>query len=252
MAGYNSGNSWLDWQVAGAPAGGGGDQVHSQNLSNYGNILDTYNRTNNQITNAMPGITAGYGALNTQVQGMIQGVDRSQRQAIADAYAKQSGQMSQSMISHGLGNTTVQGSMQRGLTLDKQKADIALSNQMAQLQAGYSSQLGMAGLQSQMQGLGLQTGLGTALMGDLSHYQLQYPPSGRGGGGGGPKGQQAMSPFLGGGGGDSLYDPNFQPDTSWVDNPTSMNSPNDPYAGAYGGGYGGGGGGGYGGGGYNW
>lgn len=91
-------------------------------------------------------IQQGYGALQQNVLGTIQGISASQQQAINDTYAQQRGGAAQSLVSRGLGNTTVNDSVQRGLTLDQQKANIALSNQTAQLTAGYQSQLGLSGL----------------------------------------------------------------------------------------------------------
>ncbi len=88
----------------------------------------------------------GYTQLGGDVMNTLKGVDASQRQAIQDAYAAQVGAGSQSLASRGLGNSTVVDSVNRGLLLDKSKADIALSNSTAQLMAGYQSQLGLAGL----------------------------------------------------------------------------------------------------------
>lgn len=131
----------------------------AQNQAMYQNIMGGYQQTQAQQTDAANAIAGGYSNLYNNVLGGIQGIDASQRQAINDAYAQQSGAATQSLISRGLGNTTVQDSIQRGLLLDKMKADIGLSNQTAQLQAGYMSQLGLAGLdyanQANMQGTGL-------------------------------------------------------------------------------------------------
>lgn len=87
-------------------------------------------------------IMSGYQGLTSSVLGNLKGIDASQRQAITDSYAQQSGAASQSMISRGLGNSTVQDSVQRGLSFDRTKADIALTNQTQQLYAGYQANLG--------------------------------------------------------------------------------------------------------------
>lgn len=118
----------------------------SLNQQNYGNILAGYQGTLAAQQGPQQQIQQGYSDLSGQVMGDISGIDASQRQAIADQYAQSSGQQAQGLINRGLGNTTVANSVQRGLQLDKSKADIALSNQMAQLTAGYRSQLGLAGL----------------------------------------------------------------------------------------------------------
>jgi hypothetical protein len=98
------------------------------NQSNYANII------------------AGYQGLTSAVLGDISGIGASQSQAINDAYAQASGKSAQQMISAGLGNSTVQQSVQRGNLLDRSKAQIALANQLAQLTAGYQSQLGQSQL----------------------------------------------------------------------------------------------------------
>ena len=136
----------------------------SLNQQNYANILSGYQQTagnlagttqgaygvlaaaNQNQQGAQQGIQQGYGALGQNVQNTIQGIGASQSQAIADTYAQQSGALQQNLINSGLGNSTVLGEMERGPALDQQKAQIALSNQLAQLSAGYQSQLGLAGL----------------------------------------------------------------------------------------------------------
>lgn len=147
-------------------------------------------------------IQRGYDELMRSVMGNIQGTDASQRQAIQDAYRAQQGQVTQQMLNAGLGNTTVAGTMQRGPMLDAQKANIALSNQMAQLMAGYQSQIGgaklgylnqlnqqnvaqqnlmaqrmqeigMAGLGQQMSGLGMQNQMAETLLRSLAGYRFQ-------------------------------------------------------------------------------
>ena len=195
----------------------------SQNQANYSNILSGY-QSSQQAQQAMQqGIQQGYSTLSKNVLGTIKGIDQSQRQAIADAYAQQSGSAAQSLIDRGLGNTTVANAVQRGLSFDKAKADIALSNQMAQLTAGYQSSLGLAGLnyanQANMQNTGLRSqqlgymaGLREPYPNNLGYANLQMQrdalqraqqPGGGGyrvaGGGGGGRGM-SPGPMIGGGG----------------------------------------------------
>lgn len=118
----------------------------SLNQQNYANILSGYQQTQGQQQTAQQAIEGGYGNLYNTVMGSIQGIGASQAQAIRDAYAQQSGASAQQLINSGLGNTTVQQSVQRGNLADEQKAQTGLANQMAQLTAGYQSNLGQAGL----------------------------------------------------------------------------------------------------------
>lgn len=131
---------------------------------------------------AGPGPGAGTGPsypgyaqlLNSVLQG-IQGIGTSQSQAIQDTYAQQSGQATQQMQSAGLGNSTVAQSIQRGLSLDKWKAQIALANQLAQLGAGYTAQMGMSGLQQQGAFQQQQLGYGNQMAMLAMQNQYQNP-----------------------------------------------------------------------------
>lgn len=146
-----------------------------QNQANYSNILSGYQQTMANQTSAQGAIGQGYTDLYNTVMGGIQGIDQSQRQAIQDQYAQQSGGLAQQMASSGLGNTTVSGSMQRGVDLDKAKADIALSNQTAQLTAGYQSNLGLAGLNYQNQANMQNTALAGQQMNWMNSVNSLYP-----------------------------------------------------------------------------
>ncbi len=70
----------------------------------------------------------------------------------------------------GLGNTTVTSSVSRGLMYDRTKAENALAEQIAQLKAGYMSQIGLAGLGYRGQAIQADTGVGLAQAG----YQGSY------------------------------------------------------------------------------
>ena len=150
----------------------------AMNQTNYNNILSGYSSLMSSQQAAEAPITAGYGQLENQVMGTIQGITASQQQAIKDVYAQQSGAASQQMINSGLGNSTVQQSVQRGLTLDEQKAQVALANQQAQLTAGYQSNLGLAGLNWQQQALGQNTGLGVQQLNWMNSVNATYPNAG--------------------------------------------------------------------------
>jgi hypothetical protein len=119
----------------------GYQQVGAQQGINQG-----YNQLGAQQNAAGSQILGGYGGLENQVMSTIQGVGQSQAQQIADITAQNQGQAQQGMISSGLGNTTAEQSVQSGIMLQGQKADVALSNQLAQLGAGYESSIGGAQL----------------------------------------------------------------------------------------------------------
>jgi hypothetical protein len=147
----------------------------AQNQALYGNILQGYNQTLGQQQQAQQGVSQGWQGLQSQVLGDIQGITASQSQSIRDVYAQQQGGLAQSMVNRGLGNTTVQDTMSRGLTLDEQKAQIALANQQAQLTAGYRSQLGSAGLAYQNQANMQNTGEANQALNWMNTVTAQYP-----------------------------------------------------------------------------
>lgn len=153
------------------------NQALEMNQANYTNMLNAYHEQMANIAGQQQTINAGYGTLQSNVMGQIEGVDASQRQAIQDTYAQQTGQAQQGLINSGLGNTTVQSSINRGLTLDAQKAQIALSNQMAQLRAGYTAQIGQAQLGSAQQAVGMETQLTGGALGHIGQ-QYQMPQAG--------------------------------------------------------------------------
>src|SRR5258705_223034 len=103
----------------------------------------SYNAALGQNKDLYQNILQGYQQLGGDVLGTIANVGQAKSQDIADAYTAASGATKQGLISRGLGNTTVQDTLQRGNLLDKQKADIALADSQAQLRAGYQSQLGL-------------------------------------------------------------------------------------------------------------
>jgi hypothetical protein len=165
-------------------AGGGalGDQYAqayssalAQNQANYQNILQGYQQTLGAQSTAQQAIGSGYQQLGQSIQNTIQGVGASQTQAIQDAYKQQSGQMTQQMLNSGLGNTTVLGTMQRGPMLDAQKAQVALQNQLAQLSAGYQSQIGQGQLNYQNEANMQNTALANQQLQWMNSIQSLYP-----------------------------------------------------------------------------
>jgi hypothetical protein len=141
----------------------------------YNSIIGAYNTQAAQNVGAENSTLAGYTTLGKDVMQTIQGITASQSQAIADAYAQQTGATTQQMINSGLGNSTVLASQQQGNLLQEQKANVALANQQAQLEAGYQSQIGLAGLNAKQQFIGMNTGFTSNLMGNLSQINVQPP-----------------------------------------------------------------------------
>ena len=119
-------------------------------------------------------INTGYNnAMQQQMAGqqgimnMIAGYGGSARQGLIDQNVKNQGDMTQSMISRGLGNYTVLDAGKRGLDADYQKANLQLEDQLAAMRANYQNQFNLQ-----------NTGLSQAHMGFLERMTGQYPNAG--------------------------------------------------------------------------
>lgn len=172
------------------------NEGYQQALQGYGIAMNT------QRANARR-IQRGYANLQQSVLNDIQGIGRAKSQEIADTYARESGAMQQNLARQGLGGWSVMPAMQRGLTLDSQKAQAGLAEQIAQLRAGYQTNLGLArlgymgqanrentalfgqraGMQASIAGKRMDTGV--HLAGLQQQFDLAMLRGGGGGGGGG-------------------------------------------------------------------
>jgi hypothetical protein len=148
------------------------------NQTMYNNILGGYQSTLAQQVQAEQQVSQGYNQLYGNVMNTIQGADTSTLQAIQRAYAQQSGSATQQMVNAGLGNTTVQQSVQSGLTGQYAQAQTAARNQFAQLQAGYQSQLGLAGLNYANQAIMQNTAEANQQLGFMNSVMMPYPNAG--------------------------------------------------------------------------
>ncbi len=178
----------LPFQAGGNPLAAAGDlnalagqyqqsynSALAQNQANYQNILGGYQQVLGGQVGAQEAIGAGYNQLYNTVLGGLQGSEASRRQEIGDYYAALSGQQAQGLIGRGLGNTTVADSMRRGVAADETKAQTALSNQMAQMMAGYQSQLGQAGLGQSERAAMANSGLSAEQLRWMNSITSAYP-----------------------------------------------------------------------------
>lgn len=198
-------------------------QTYLQNADKlYKETLQGYQTALSGLQSQQADINAGYNTLQANVLAGLEGSSKSASQEVADRYTALSGRTTQGLINRGLGNTTVQGAMQRGISLDESKAQTDVQNKFAQTAAGYQTQLGLAGLGYRGQALQQQLGLQGAQLGYMGGYSQQqnqiglgmagaYNSSlGRGGGGGGGSvggGNLALrgGPISYGGGGGGRY-----------------------------------------------
>jgi len=193
------------------------------NLNNYNNIQAQYQQAQQNATGQLQGIYAGYGSLSQSVLNMLGvgkagdwGVATPAQQQIARQYAQSQGQNQQSLINSGLGNSTLLANVMNQGNLQAAQAYGNLGAQLAQTAAGYTSQIGLAGLSARQQGVNTQLGFAGQELGNLSHFNFapninlygqasySYSPNGGYGGGYGAGGG------TGGGSYQGSYRPSFQ------------------------------------------
>lgn len=145
------------------------------NQSLYSGIQTGYQNLRNQVDQQYQDVYKGYQNLYGDVLGRIAGTNQSNITDINSQYNALSGSTLAGLVSRGLGNSTTLASLQRGVELDRARAITASQNQFAQLGAGYASQLGQAGLQSQQQGAQLGTQIGQNQLNFMNTVQAPYP-----------------------------------------------------------------------------
>ncbi len=173
--GYGAIGGALPFSGGGGTYQGAYDAALNFNKANYNQILSGYQQTAASQQQAQQGIQAGYNNLTTSVLGKIQGIDASQRQALQDQYAQQRGETSQQLINRGLGNSTVQQSVDRGLLYNLDKGNIALTNATQGLNAQYQSQLGSQALGYASQAQQQNTALAQNQLAWMNSVNAGYP-----------------------------------------------------------------------------
>lgn len=170
---------------------------------NYQNITAGYQDVLANQRQAEAAVTAGYGNLQGNVHAMIQNVGSGQNLINQQTYAQAQASTQNQMINAGLGNTTVLGQEQLKNTGSYAIAQNTLADQIAQLQAGYYSQIGLAGLNYQGQAINADTALQAHQLDYMGNQSYPYLEglgrlgSSMGGGGGG----MSVGPMGGGAGG---------------------------------------------------
>ncbi len=148
------------------------------NANLFSGIQTGYEALRGQLDKQYQDISGGYEKLYGDVLGKIAGTNQTNLTDIDTSYAAQAGKASQDMVSRGLGNSTVQQSIQRGIELDRQRARTASQNSFAQLQAQYMNQIGQGGLQARQQGAQTGAQLGQNQLNWLNTIQAPYPQAG--------------------------------------------------------------------------
>lgn len=188
----------------------------------YGQIMQGYQTALGAQQTGAQQITNRYNRLQSDVMGLLNKAGQNESLRINQQYAQQAAAMEQRLISSGLSGSTTLPAATRGYLSDAQVAQRALTEKIAGLKAGYTANIGTAGLGAAERLLGQRTGLMGQRLGYQGSYQgnllntasrlptqqqyddSQYGPAfallglGRGGGGGG---------YYGGGGGGGAVRP---------------------------------------------
>lgn len=176
-------------QAANIPFGGNPQQLAQSyaqsynaalalNQSNYNNILKGYQDAINAQSQRQHNTQMQHYELENQIKNDLNLAGSTRRQEIQDQYAKLAGQQSQQLIDRGLGNSTVQASVNRGLALDEAKAQTDVAEQVANLRAQYGSNLGLARIAQHAQGSREATGLTEDQLNFMNSVQSPYPDAG--------------------------------------------------------------------------
>lgn len=196
--GMDANDPWGSYNSAYKAAAATNTNLYNQTMGGYAQMIAQANAAQQQNQQ-------GYVNLQRGVMRNLRGSNRANIQDIADQYTRASGVASQQMIDRGLGNTTIQQSVQRGVEQDFAKERTRSQGMFAQLVADYRSKLGLSRLQAQQQGIGMMSGLQGQQLGYLASIAAPYPDPGMyaamaaqlsGGGGGGGMGFTGGAPGI--------------------------------------------------------
>lgn len=151
------------------------NNVLGMNQSNYQNIMAGYNSAISAQTSAQQAINAGYSGLYNSVMDRLQGQGQSAARRIGDSYSQLLAGTSQQAIDRGLGNTTIQSSINRGVESDKQRALMENDESINKIMADYMSGLGTKALGAQQEGLDRVSGLGLRQLDFMNQLNAKYP-----------------------------------------------------------------------------
>lgn len=164
--------------AAGAAYLGAYNSAVGMNESNYNNIMAGYQQTIGAQTSAQQAIQSGYSNLYNTVLGNVQASYAGQGQQLQNQAAQTQATGNQQLINRGLGNTTIQTSVDQGVNNQLAQQQQLLTGQEAGQMAQYGSQIGQAGLQNQEQGLQSTTGLSLDQLQFMGQANFAYPNAG--------------------------------------------------------------------------
>lgn len=152
------------------------NQALQMNKAMYDNIMAGYQKSSRQLKRGQK-----------QAMRQVNKVGAAEQQDITDNYNAAVGDAAQTLINRGLGNTTVQQSVNRGIEADRSKAGIRLAGEMARMRGDYRDRFNQQRTALQGQQLQFMNSM-TAAYPDFGSYasliqQQQQPGAALGGGG---------------------------------------------------------------------
>lgn len=155
------------------------NQLLGLNMQNYNSMMGQYTQAQNNLGAGLAGLSGAYSNLYSGIQDTLGvggggwGVAQPGANAIEESFAQARGNIQQSMINQGLGNSTVAAALQNQQALMSSRAYGELAANLANTAAGYASQIGLAQAQAYQQGLGMQAQLAGQQLGNMAGYRFQ-------------------------------------------------------------------------------
>lgn len=150
----------------------------AMNQSNYNNILAGYQQSLATQTTAQQAISAGYTDLYNNVLDQVKNVGQARANDINAASDRNLARGSQQLIDRGLGNTTVQSSVARGVEADRNARQLDLSESVARMTGDYMSRLGGDRLSNMERNASNVTGQTNRQLEWMNSLQAKYPDAG--------------------------------------------------------------------------
>lgn len=132
--------------------------------SSYDAALNFNQRLGDTVNTGYNNLLAAQQGSQQEILNDIANYGQSSRQGLIDQHAYNTGKALTSMISRGLGNTTVLDSAQRGYNYDYAKANLQLDDQLAAMKANLKNQF-----------IGQNTNLGGSQLAFLERMSGPYP-----------------------------------------------------------------------------
>ncbi len=145
-------------------------ELFDQNRNMYDLTLGQYGNAYRRLDETQQAIDEMQRNMYGTVMGTLDNAGAAAGQEITDQYAAQRGNTQQSLISRGLGNTTVRDSVERGLTYDESKSRVNLANQIAAQRAGYQTHFADLGVESAQRYAQQYGGIAQAAAGYTGNY----------------------------------------------------------------------------------